>query len=137
MDIKALTGLRSFLGYLLDQVEDGFINPRLQLYECAHAENLSHGCSQASVNALVCSRYKGRYQFAVPIILHGFVEIALFRKLCQLYWQLLPISSTWARNNLWQICLDAVYGFNSIWISDADNVRSNLYEFAMSTMELP
>ena len=94
MDVKAPMGPRRFLGYLLDQVEDGFINPRLQLYECGHAENLSHGRSQASMDALVCSRHECGYKFAIPIVLHGFVEIALPRKFCQLYRQTLPVSST-------------------------------------------
>ena len=94
MNIKAPTGRRGFLGYLLDQVEDGFINPRLQLYECAHAEDMSHSRSQTPMDALVCSRYKGRYKFAISIVLHGLVEITLPRNLCQLYWEALLIPST-------------------------------------------
>ena len=73
-------GLRIFVGELLDQVEYSFINPRLELYKCAHAENMSHRRSQAPVDTLVCSRYKCRYHFAIAIILHGFEEIALARK---------------------------------------------------------
>ena len=94
MDIKAPVGVRRFLGYLLDQVKDGLTNPWFQLYECAHAENMSHGRSQAPMDALVCSRYESGYKFAIPIVLHGLVEIALPRRLCQLYWQTLPGSST-------------------------------------------
>ena len=73
-------GLRIFVGELLNQVEDSFINPRFELYKCAHAENMSHGRSQAPMDALVCSRYKCRYDPAIFIILHRFEEIALSKK---------------------------------------------------------
>ena len=77
IDITARMGLRISVGELLDQVEDGFINPRLELYKCTHAENVSHGRSQAPMDTLVCSRYKCRYHSAISIILHGFEEITL------------------------------------------------------------
>ena len=82
MDITAYVRLRILVGELLDQVEDSLINPRLELYKCGHGKNMSHGRSQVPMDALVCSRYKCRYDFAIAIILHGFEEIALSRKRC-------------------------------------------------------
>ena len=55
---------------------------------------MTYGSSQAPMDALVGSRYKGRYEFAISVILHGLIEIALPGKSCQLYWETLLVPST-------------------------------------------